>query len=196
MGGDIYFSHGNNQSRGVAILVPNNLKARIKVNKLKIDDADRMIVMDCVIDGYHLVLINVYAPTKDHRAVQNYFFNILKQTKEDNGNKTLLIGSDFNTYLDCEIDKKGGKTENVQEYTKNIHSIMDEYNLTDTWRTSYGCDLKYTWRENTKSGLVQSRLDFFLISTQLAYQVQKCHILPRLRSDHSLVKLTLSFLNT
>ena len=54
-----------------------------------------MIVMDCVIDGCHLILIKIYASTKDHRALQNDFFNILnKQVKI-----TLLIGGDFNTYL-------------------------------------------------------------------------------------------------
>ena len=80
----------------------------------------------------------------------------------------------------------------MQAYTKNLNSLIEEFNLTDIWRARNNSELKFT-RENTKCGLVQSRLDFFLISTQLAYQVQNCHILPGFRSDHSLVKVKLDF---
>ena len=66
-----------------------------------------------------------------------------------------IIKISLSTYLDCKIDKKGGKPENLQEYAKNIHYLIDEYNLMDIWRTRNVCDLKYTWRENTKkNGLV------------------------------------------
>ena len=191
--GDIYFSHGNNLSRGVAILVPKNLKSLFKINNIKTDNLGRIITMDCKIDNYNLILINIYAPTNDQVVLQNNFLNNLRQIIEENGDKTLLIGGDFNTYLNHNLDKKGGKQEFMQAYTKNLNSLIEEFNLTDIWRARNNSELKFTRRENTKSGLVQSRLDFFLISTQLAYQVQNCHILPGFRSDHSLVKVKLDF---
>ena len=48
----------------------------------------------------------------------------------------------------------------------------------------------------TKSGLVQSRLDYFLISVHLLYDFVKQDILPGLKSDHSLVYITLCLENT
>ena len=45
-------------------------------------------------------------------------------------------------------------------------------------------------------GLVQSRLDFFLISGPLAFQTIDCHIKPGFKSDHSLVKLSIHLLST
>ena len=44
----------------------------------------------------------------------------------------------------------------------------------------------------SKSGLVQSRLDFWLISTHLLYDVDNCKIYPGLKSDHSVVSLIMN----
>ena len=73
---------------------------------------------------------------------------------------------------------------------------MDEYNLVDIWRLRNLNDRKFTQREKNRAGLVQSRLDFWLISESLSYQVKNCHIKPGNKSDHSLIKISLEILNT
>ena len=45
-------------------------------------------------------------------------------------------------------------------------------------------------------GQVQARLDFWLISEQLSFQIKKCEVKPGIKSDHSLVKITLDRLHT
>ena len=55
---------------------------------------------------------------------------------------------------------------------------------------------KFTWRDNTRVGLVQSRLDYFLVSRNLNYQISKCQLKPGLRSDHSLIKLEIKLVQT
>ena len=44
------------------------------------------------------------------------------------------MGGDLNTYLDINIDKKGGKNESQTKFSKNIHNLMEEYDLGDIWR--------------------------------------------------------------
>ena len=49
---------------------------------------------------------------------------------------------------------------------------------------------------NTRAGIVQSRLDFFLISRHLNYQISDSNLKPGFKSDHSLIKLVVDLLHT
>ena len=65
------------------------------------------------------------------------------------------------------------------------------FDVIDIWRLKHPDTLRYTWREKTRYGFTQSRIDYFLISCHLQYFTQHVNILPSIRSDHSLLKLTL-----
>ena len=68
LGGQIFYSHGTFQSKGVAILIPKHLAEKVKVNNIKRDNEGRIIILDCQIDDNDIILANIYAPTKDHQA--------------------------------------------------------------------------------------------------------------------------------
>ena len=94
---------------------------------------------------------------------------LLKDYLEKYSDKNILIGGDFNICLNYSLDKRGGKTENTSKCTNFINNLVEEYNLSDIWRIQNPRELKFTRRENSRTGLVQSRLDYFLISIQLSY---------------------------
>ena len=73
-GGIIYYSHGTNQSRGVAILIPDHITHRFKHLSVEKDIEGRLLILNCEIDNNPLLLINVYAPTKDLGSQQMLFF--------------------------------------------------------------------------------------------------------------------------
>ena len=98
--------------------------------------------------------------------------------------------------MNNEIDKKGGTHEIYTSYTKNLKSFIEEYKLTDIWRVRHPKELKFTRRERTRCGLVQSRLDFWLISESISYIIKKCGIKPGNQSDHSLINIKIEILNT
>lgn len=62
-GGDIYFSHGLSNSRGVMILFKT--KVDYTLNSLYKDNNGRWIVMDITINNLHIILSNVYVPNED-----------------------------------------------------------------------------------------------------------------------------------
>ena len=194
--GDIYFSHGTNQSKGVAILIPSDIKTRVTVLNMTKDKEGRMIILDCNIDDNPFLLKNLYAPTKDHCDAQLNFLQHFTDTLEQLDNKNLIIGGDLNTYLNPELDKKGGNIENASKYASGLKRVIEEYNLSDIWRLRNPSDLKFTRRENSRGGLVQARLDYFLISNNVTSQVSNCSIKPGLKSDHSIIKLTIQLINT
>ena len=61
-GAKVFYSHGVSNSRGVAILMPNNLD--FVVQQEISDKNGRFILLDILIDDIRLILVNVYAPTK------------------------------------------------------------------------------------------------------------------------------------
>ena len=60
-GGKIFFSHGESNARGVAILVTKNLY--ININSTLNDTNGRFILLDCTIGNQNLIIVNLYAPT-------------------------------------------------------------------------------------------------------------------------------------
>ena len=73
---------------------------------------------------------------------------------------------------------------------------MNEMELIDIWRIQNPLKLQYSRREMSKSGLVQSCIDFWLISTALQYQIKRSSIKPGNSSDHSIVIIKMECLDT
>ena len=193
-GGDIFFSHGTCKSKGVAILLPSKLN--FVLNKQVKDDSGRFVLLDIDIENSNIILLNVYAPTKDKVQEQIILLQQLQDLLIDYQEKNLVIGGDFNTYLAPEIDKKGGRREEQSEYSKQLNTFLDEFNLLDVWRVVNPDEHTFTWRNFTRNGFVQSRIDYFFTSTHMVYDLADVNIKPGIKSDHSLIKITFKLTNT
>ena len=192
--GDIYYSHGTATSRGVAILIPSGLDTEIK--DVKSDNEGRILLLDIMIDSNPFIILNIYAPTQDKTQEQNKFIENVQDILANYIDRNIVIGGDFNTYLNATLDKKGSAKQINTTYSKSIIDMMEDYNLIDIWRTINPEVKRYTWRGMTKAGQVHSRLDYFLISTHMIYEFEKADILPSIKSDHSLLKITFKLQNT
>ena len=189
--GEIFFSHGTCNSRGVAILIPDCLPYDVEVKNIRKDSDGRVLLINLEIEKNPIVIINLYAPTKDNAAGQNDFIEKLNSLVEEYSDKPLIIGGDFNICLNLKLDKKGGVTEEISSYRNKVLDLMEEFDLVDIWRHRNLDKNQYTWRGKVKQGLVQSRLDFFLVSGSLEQQVNSADICPGLKSDHSLINVSI-----
>ena len=188
-GGKIFFSNGTTQSRGVAILIPKKFKHTFKPISEKCSNDGRLLILTCEIENIIFTLVNVYAPTRDHPAAQLQFISYLKAQLDEYATDNILIGGDFNTHLNPLLDKKGGTRILKTDYAKLVENLMTEFNLVDIWRARHAYDLKFTRTEKSRTGLIQSRLDYWLVSEGTSYLINNCTIKPGKRSDHSLIKL-------
>ena len=139
--GDIIMSHGTTHSKGVAILIPDNIEATI--NSTEIDPNRRYIVLCGKFGGKELNLINYYAPTKNDAKKQLEYLEIIIP-KINDLHENLILAGDLNTYLDPKLDKKGGKDETTSIYATRILHILEEYNLIDIWRTLFALKITCT----------------------------------------------------
>ena len=122
-----------------------------------------------LIESIAYTLINVYSPTKDNPVGHKYFLNTLKELIESHGDENIIIGGDFNICLDPKIDKKSGNIEKISSCAENLLAICDEYSLIDLWSVKNLDKHQYTRRENSRKGLVHSRLDYWLTSISITY---------------------------
>ena len=58
MGYTHLFSHGTHNSRGVAIVMPNNLD--YEVQEVNTDNDIRLLILDILIDDTRFILANIY----------------------------------------------------------------------------------------------------------------------------------------
>ena len=94
-GGNIFYSHGSNHSKGVIILVnPRYQLEMIRSNKHK---NRRSTILEIKLDNQNLVLANIYAPNDITQQIK--FFQGLNQTLNGYSDNNLIIGGDFNCAL-------------------------------------------------------------------------------------------------
>jgi exonuclease III len=188
-GGSCKFAHGTGSSRGVAILIRK--KFYHTIHEEIIDSDGRYLIVTISINENNYTLFNHYAPTKDRPTDQLKHLltieNLMAQFVNDN---TLLAG-DFNTYLDPDLDKSGGKREKRSEFAARLLDFMEETEMVDIWRIRNPDSLRYTRRQKSKAGIVHSRLDFFLVPVHLEYDILNTEIKPSIFSDHSIVVITI-----
>ena len=190
-GSQIFFSHGSTKSKGVAVLFPAGMG--YKVNNVLRDDNGRYIILDIDFEHSNVILLNVYAPTKDKIHEQLNFLQQLQTLLINYQDRNIVLAGDFNTYLNHLKDKKGGRAETLSDYSRQLKSSIDELGLADVWRVANPDESRFTWRNYTRGGFVQSRIDYFFISTHMLYDLAESDIKPGIKSDHSLLKLKFKF---
>ena len=152
-GARCYFAHGDSNSKGVAVLIYDR---RVKVINADPDPKGRYLLLelsdnDC---DKPLILLNVYAPTKDKTAAQADFIETMGTLLSDHIDKPIILGGDQNLCIDPDLDKKGGTKENTSSNALKLQGVLDNLDLVDIWRLSNLDNYKYTWRG--KADLINS----------------------------------------
>ena len=186
-GTDIFLSHGDSKSKGVAFLLPQSKCFKIIQFRIKLEG--RIACLEINIDDTVISVFNVYVPTKDKQADQLTTISKLELDLTNNSPEALIIGGDLNLYINPLLDKYKGKETDLSQACKLLKNLLNEYNLVDIWHTRNPNSHRYTWL--LYKPLTQARLDYWSISVTLTYSVTECKIKPSIKSDHSLVSLIL-----
>ena len=174
-GGQIIFSHGDSDARGVAVLI--NLKANIKIVKSFEDKEGQILACELEVGEYNFCVVCVYAPNQD---CPNFFVTVAEILQNVNENR-ILVG-DFNLVLQ-DIDSKNVKNNNIKS-AQILRVMMEEMLLEDIWRVRNPESRRYSYMR-AKPKLMARRLDFALVSMGVCDLVEECFYLPGLLTDHS-----------
>ncbi|KAL9988158.1 hypothetical protein ACROYT_G002566 [Oculina patagonica] len=186
--GEMYFSHGSVHSRGVLVLIKNNLEFQIK--SMRQDKEGRFIFLEALVQDQKFLLVNIYAPNKT--SEQTHFFDKIKEELDNidiDDDCRIIIGGDFNVILDPNLDGCGGKPK-LKESAKQIENICLLYDLVDIWRLRNPGIRRFTWTQKTP--VIQRRLDFWLTDNALQEEIDQVSIIPSIKSDHSAILLSVN----
>ena len=173
-GSQIDFLHGSSDARGVAVLFKRGLD--IKILNCNKDSEGRFIMLKAEIKEKRYVLVNVYGPNRDNKAVKFFhsLFNSMTQNEYDT-EENIIMSGDFNFHLNPTLEKKG----NVIAPCYSV--INSTENITNTQ--------SFTW--SRCKPFIFCRLDFWLILDKLHDLVTNVDRLAAIKTDHSAIFLEL-----
>ena len=157
-GGQIFFSHGSDHSKGVCVLIKPNCV--LSAEALEIDLNGRFIILRLKTGENALYVINVYAPTDKSEQIDFIDF-LSKKVISLTDISNLVIAGDWNTTLSA-MDKQGGLPWKESRYRNSLMYFMKEANLVDIYRIFHPKNRSFTYESKTLK--LKSRLDFFLVS--------------------------------
>ena len=185
-GGSMFFSHGSNNARGVAILFRSGFDVNLEA--VKRDGQGRFLVIKGKLEDSAFTIVNIYAPNVDRCSLQ-FFENLQGHllefgiSDEDN----IIIGGDLNCLLNPRLDKQGGILVPRANVVSAIEGLQTTFNLHDIWRIKNPDVKSYTWSQ--KSPFVFCRLEFWLTSAHLFDHINSVDICPAIKTDHSAITI-------
>lgn len=168
-------------ARGVMILVHKTIP--LQVEKITKDPAGRFIILQGVLFGGKVNLINVYGPNEDNPIFfRDLFLSISALTGQH------ILAGDMNCTLNPVKDRSTGADSTHVKSRKLINYFMNDLNMLDIWRQLNPSSLAYS----CYSGKYQtySRIDYFLVSASLLSNIVDCKYHTVVISDHAAVSLT------
>ena len=150
----------------------------------------RLQALEILINEKEITLINLYGPNNDDPA----FFEQLEKYIRENNEKKFIVGGNFKTVINENIDKRNGRTDTHKLCRRTINNIIDANTLIDIWRDMHPLLEQFTWHSHQKPP-VFCRLDYFLISDNLLNSIVSSNHNIGFKPDHSLVSVNIDLLN-
>ena len=178
-GGEVIFSHGETNARGIAMFIRKNPK--FIVEDIERDKAGRYIIFNIEENREKVSCVAIYAPNQDRPE----FFKDIAKRLQNRREKKLIVG-DFNVVLDVEKDRLNTYYNN-QKAKEEILNLMDEYMLTEIWRDRNPESKMFSWtnkRSIDDPRVRASRIDYALISYGLDQNVEHCTYVSSTHTDH------------
>ena len=179
-----------NGRRGIIVLIKKPLKpdSRVTIN-------NNILKLSFTLESGRLAIFATYAPSHGRNELLIPFFNELRKAQLDSDEEYQIISGDLNTTLDPVLDRTGYTCDNHWRTRELINSWTEDDNgLVDAYRYCNPERKQFTWSKD-KSFKIQARLDYFLLSGNLARFLKKCSInhCPWEISDHNPCLIELQF---
>ena len=184
--GQIFYAHGDTNSRGCLILIRKKLKTT--VHRILSDPNGRYLMIDLEVDCYRFLLCNLYAPNSDD---VDFFQTVLNKAKEICP-ESLILAGDFNTAIfpGDKVAVSGNNSPGHPKCAKYLQNMLRNINMQDAQKLKNPTSTRYTWIK-TKPSLLMERLDYIFVSNNLTGATLDADIDPAFASDHAIPHITL-----
>lgn len=176
-----YSSHRSGRSKGVSILIHRQINfTQMLVHK---DTEGRYVLVNRLINGIEVSLLNVYAPNEDEPDFIRMLFDVI--LKHSTG--LLLMGGDFNCVMLQLMDRQPASKASMSKMSRTLKHLSTESGLVDVWRSKFPRSKDFTFYSSRH--MSYSRIDYFLTPKSESYRIIDIEILPITISDHAPIAL-------
>lgn len=179
----VFFSHGTSHSAGVMILF-NKFSGNVIYHTSDINGHWLMMVIEFNDANYILICVYGYNRRTQNKQLYSSLSKMLEGWKVTYGTDKVIVGGDFNLVPDLWMDRLPPRGQS-HCYEEIISEFITKGDLIDCWRMKNPNTNQYTWYNSANNGQC-SRLDFWLISTNLINEVLKCETSISPLTDHCL----------
>lgn len=180
--GEILFCNSPDSNKGVAFLIKNSIKHM--VDTVQSYDG-RMLHIKLSIDDKILHVINVYAPNIVSNRAE--FFNVLSNNIPNEDFK--IVVGDFNNTLSS-LDRCSKTVHCNDRAFNSLIKCLEKHALYDIWRARNPNELVFSRKQVVQHRLIQSRIDYFLVSKSLGPYVKNIWYSDTSLSDHCFVYMS------
>lgn len=174
--GQVHHASYQTHARGVITLIHRSIP--FQVTKTIQDPFGRYIIISGEILSQKINLINVYGPNEDNPSFFESLFLTVATLEGFN-----IIGGDFNCVLEPGLDRSTQTDTTHMRTRKTLINCMKDLKLIEIWRAQNSKDREYSCYSSSYK--THSRIDYFLISSELQTKVKKCWYSGIVISDHA-----------
>ena len=99
--------------------------------------------------------------------------------------KNVILAGDFNLFLNKKLDCKGGNPSLKKHSLSHLIKLIQTFDLCDIWRIRNPKKKYFTFRQKHFSGVIQRRLDYLFVSSNLQETISNVNIMNAFSTDHS-----------
>ena len=183
--GQCFHSTFQAKARGVAILVSKDVL--FEPTQISADRNGRFVIVSGKLFDTNIVLANIYAPNVDDVA----FFELVFSKLPELDSQFLVLGGDFNCWLDPELDRSSTKSATRSKSASYIQSFLSECGISDIWRSLHPTDRTYSFFSHVHH--TYTRIDHLFVDDRIAPQVGSCDYQSIVISDHAPLVMSMTF---
>jgi exonuclease III len=188
-----FYHQSVSNKRGVGILVKKTLNF-VCLDTERDQISDNYLLIRAQVNGTTVILGSIYGPnTRD-----DDFFDRLQAGLNRFSGDPVILGGDFNCTVSCLPVRENPDVMNMAElpnlaHSRKLREICNRFDLTDPFRALFPerIDFSYAPWGNLRSN--RSRIDFFLVSSNIVEHVSECYIKNSVQSrlfDHKAIFLS------
>ena len=137
-GEHIFLSGSSNNSQGIGIFLNPNLVFKF-ISHTNIVNG-RLQALHLQINDKDIIIINIYGSNLDDVTLLESLEAYIIEHDDFN----FIIGGDFNTTLDNNLDKKNGRNDTHLKCRSKLKSIIESHYFSDIWRLQHPGKRQYT----------------------------------------------------
>lgn len=183
--GQVFHSSFQGRARGVAILFHKSIP--FTCSNVISDRNGRYVIISGTLFSTKVLLVNIYGPNQDDGDFFKSVFSLLP----DMSSHKLILGGDFNCWLDPRLDRSSSKFTALSATAKVIRNFMSEFAISDPLRVFHPTKKAYSFFSPVHHNF--TRIDYFLVDDRLLQFTSNCSYNPIVISDHAPVILEISF---